>query len=357
MSLIEKLKKNCGVKEAAVLSKSDFFQETQEEEHFPTPVPAINIAISGSMKRGMIPGILLIAGESKRFKSLFALLMAAAYLKKYPDAALLFFDSEFGISMDYMRSIGIDTDRVLHVPVKTIEELKVEMTKQLDALEADDKVAIMVDSLGNLASKKELEDALSGKDVTDMTRAKAAKSLFRIITPYVKMKRIPAIFVMHTYKTQEMYAKDVVSGGTGGYYSANDIWIIGRRQQKDGKELTGFEFIINIEKSRQVIEGSKIPIEVSFDHGINRFSGLLEIAEHLGFVVKPSQGWYSRVINGEQEEKKWRKKDTNTKEFWKPLLTDEKFDEAIQNLYRLSKDKRLLAEDEIDEEKEEMTDE
>jgi hypothetical protein len=143
------------------------------------------------------------------------------------------------------------------------------------------------------------------------------------------------VVVNHTYKTMEMYAKDVVGGGTGSYYSADTIFILGRQQEKDGTDLTGYNFIINVEKSRYVKEKSKIPISVSFQDGISKWSGLLEMALDAGVVVKPSNGWYSRVDTktGKVDDKKYRVDDTEAKEFWLPILTDNTFVEYVKNRY------------------------
>ena len=153
---------------------------------------------------------------------------------------------------------------------------------------------IIVDSIGNLASKKEVEDALEGKSVADMTRAKQLKSLFRMVTPHLNLKDIPMVVVNHTYKEMSMYPKDIVGGGTGSYYGADNIWILGRQQDKDDKEIKGYHFVINVEKSRYVREKAKIPITVSFDGGINKWSGLLDIALESGHVIKPSNGLTTR---------------------------------------------------------------
>ena len=148
---------------------------------------------------------------------------------------------------------------------------------QLNDLERTDQVMIIVDSVGNLASKKEVDDALDGKSVADMTRAKQMKSLFRMITPHLTLKDIPAVVVNHTYKEIGLFPKDIVSGGTGIYYSADNIFIIGRQQEKKGTDVVGYNFIINVEKSRYVREKSKIPIEVSWEGGISKWSGLLDM--------------------------------------------------------------------------------
>jgi len=208
--------------------------------------------------------------------------------------------------------------------------------QQLNGVERGDNIMVVVDSVGNLASKKEVEDALEGKSVADMTRAKQMKSLFRMITPHLTIKDIPAIVVNHTYKEIGLFPKDVVSGGTGIYYSADNIFIIGRRQQKTGTEVTGYEFIINVEKSRFVREKSKIPVEVTWENGISKWSGLLDMAMASGHVIKPSNGWYQRVDmdTGEAVDPKVRAKDLG-KDFWLPVLSDKRFGDWVKKSYTI----------------------
>jgi len=335
MSILDKIKKNSSIKESAILSKSKFFTN---KDMIPTSVPIINVALSGRLDGGLTPGLTMWAGPSKHFKTAFSLLMAKSYLDKYPDAALLFYDSEFGTPQSYFDSFGIDTERVLHTPLTDIEQLKSDIMQQLQNVDRGDRLIIIIDSIGNLASKKEVDDALEGKTVADMTRAKAVKSLFRMVTPHLTMKDVPMIVVNHTYKEIGMFPKDIVGGGTGSYYSADNIFILGRQQEKEGTEVVGYNFIINVEKSRYVKEKSKIPVSVSFDGGISRWSGLLDIALDAGLVIKPSNGWYSRVdvTTGEVEDKKYRLKETDTKDFWMPLITSEKFQSYVKDKYQIA---------------------
>jgi RecA/RadA recombinase len=296
------------------------------------------VALSGKLDGGLTPGLTMWAGPSKHFKTAFSLLMAKSYLDKYPDAALLFYDSEFGTPQSYFDSFGIDTNRVLHTPLTDIEQLKFDVMAQLTQLERGEHLIIVIDSIGNLASKKEVDDALDGKSVADMSRAKQVKSLFRMITPHLSLKDIPMVVVNHTYKEIGLYPKDIVGGGTGSYYSADNIFIIGRQQEKEGTEVIGYNFIINVEKSRYVKEKSKIPVSVSYDGGISTWSGLLDLAIESKHVVKPSNGWYSKVdvATGEVEDKKYREKDTDTKEFWMPILKQKSFREFIEDKYTVS---------------------
>ena len=333
-SIMDKLKKNSKVKETSILSESKLFTE---KDMISTDVPMINVALSGSVDGGLAPGLTVLAGPSKHFKTSFGLIMASAYLKKYPDAVLLFYDSEFGSPQSYFKQFEIDTSRVLHTPIANVEELKFDIIGQMEGLDRDDKVVIVIDSVGNLASKKELDDAINEKSVADMSRAKALKGLFRMCTPYLNMKNIPLIAVNHTYQEIGLFPKAIVSGGTGIYYSADNIWILGRRQNKKGTEVTGYDFVINVEKSRYVKEKSKIPISVSWEGGVQKYSGLLDIAMQGQYVAKPSNGWYSRVNRetGELFESKVREAATLEEDFWKPIFEETDFANFLKEAYQI----------------------
>jgi hypothetical protein len=223
---------------------------------------------------------------------------------------------------------------------------------QLQELGKDDKLIIILDSIGNLASKKEVDDSIEGKSVADMTRAKQIKSLFRMITPHLTIKDIPMVVVNHTYKEIGMFPRDIVGGGTGSYYSADTIWILGRQQDKTAGEVSGYNFIINVEKSRFVREKSKIPVTVSFEGGIQKYSGLLDVALEGGFIQKPSNGWYSKVDQSTGElGQKYREADTHHKDFWGDLLKNEKFKEYINQKYAISYGS-IMREDDVLEETE-----
>ncbi len=331
---MDKLKKNSKISNTEVLSDSKFFTE---KDMVPTDVPMVNVALSGSIDGGVTPGLTVLAGPSKHFKTSFALLMAGAYLKAKKDAVMLFYDSEFGSPQSYFEQFGIDTSRVLHTPIANVEQLKFDLIGQLENLDREDDVIVVIDSIGNLASKKELEDAMNEKSVADMSRAKALKGLFRMVTPYLTMKNIPMLAVNHTYKEIGLFPKDVVGGGTGIYYSADNIWIIGRQQDKVGTEIKGYHFIINVEKSRYVKEKSKIPISVSWEGGVQRYSGLVDVGLAGGYISKPSNGWYCRVdtSTGELVDPKVRLADTLKEEFWKPVFEDTDFADFLKKQYSI----------------------
>jgi len=337
-ALIKKLIKNSNSDTTSVLSESNVFNNITITR---TRVPILNLVLSAKFQGGLTSGLTLIAGPSKHFKSNLGLVAVASYLNADPEAVCLFYDSEKGVTKSYLKSMGVDPDRVIYTRITTVEQLRNDVVSQLDKLERGDKVIIFVDSVGNTASKKEMADALSDNDKQDMTRAKALKGMFRMVTPYLTDIDIPMVCICHTYDTQEMYSKKVISGGTGLMYSADTAIILGKQQVKEGTEVAGYDFIMNVEKSRFVKEKSKFPLRVTYEGGISMYSGLIELAMDLGFVITPTKGWRSRsFLNAETgemvpEEKKWREADTNCVEFWKPLFKHQAFNDAVEAKYKI----------------------
>lgn len=337
MSFMKKLQKATVVENSAAMDKSSFFNA---RNLIALPVPVMNLAYSGRLDGGFSAGMHLVCGPSKHFKSNLCMVACKAFQDKYEDSVIIFYDSEFGSLPEYWENAHIDISRVLHVPVKNMEELKFDIMKKLEAIEAGikegetTKVMFYVDSLGNLASKKEIEDALKESGAADMTRAKVGKSLARMITPYLKLLEIPFFAIQHTYDTMEMYSKKVVSGGQGWVLSSDSIFIMGKRQVKDGSELAGFEFVMNTDKSRMIKEKSSIPITVTFTGGIDKFSGLLDIGLASGWVTKPKNGWYTRPKF--DDGKNWREAQTRSDEFWGPLLANKQFQDDVQQMFSLT---------------------
>lgn len=340
--LIDRILKTSSIELKSVLSDSDIFNN---KDVIPTPIPIINGAFSGDYDGGIVSGLTILAGQSKSFKSMLGLLCMKSYLDKYPEAVAIIYDCEGGITTSYLKSFGIDADRVVLMPFNHLEELKFDLTKQLVAAKRGDKVFIFVDSIGNAASLKELQDAIDEKSVADMQRAKFIKGLFRIITPSLVSKDIPCVMIAHVYSEMGMFPRTIVSGGSGIMLAANQVFIITKSQEKEGGELVGYNFTITIEKSRFVKEKSKFTFSVTWDKGIRKYSGLMDVALESGHVIKPSNGWYQRVDmdTGEVIDKKYRMKETFTKEFWQPILDSESFKSFFKNKFQLGHD---AAEDE-----------
>lgn len=347
MSLAKKLLSNSRISRTTMLTESSLADESYL---CITDTPIVNMALSGHFDGGLRSGMGILAGPSKHFKTLLGLHIIANYMIENPDAVMLFYDSEKGASLDYISSAGIDLDRVVRVPIKNVEELKFDLTHQFDTLSKEkadnpkkyvEKLVVFIDSIGNLASKREADNALNENSAADMTRAKELKSLFRVVTPYLEELNVPMVAVNHTYDTLEMFSKTVMSGGQGPMLSADWVFIMGKRQLKEGKDVIGSEFVLNIEKSRTVKERSKLPLAVSFASGIDKWSGLLELAKLGGFLTSKGPWWYPTWLGEDKPVKKSQMDDA----FWQSLLDHEPFCKYCTGLYKLNAGSDVSTED------------
>lgn len=350
MGLKDRLLKNSTIKDAASLAVSRLFEK---KDIINLPCKMLNLALSGdAMNGGMCPGIIQIAAESKHFKSKFAIEMVKAFLNKFPEGVVLFYDSEYGTPESYFNDINLNN--IIHTPIVNLEEFKHDIVKQLNEIERGEKVLIFVDSLGNIPSLKELSDAEAGKDTQDMTRAKIMKSIFRMIMPLINQKDIYSVMVNHTYKTIEMYSKDIPTGGTGSVYNSNVIWTISKAKEKesvthvneDGKkktsdELTGYKFTLNAYKSRFIKEESKFPISVKFDNGINDWSGMFDLAVESGYIKKVSPQTYARkdvtldMIEKGSAKAYRRREIEDNEDYMSALFEETDFNEFLKGEYQI----------------------
>lgn len=346
-ALLQKLLKVGSTTGASILADSSIFAE---KNPVTTQLPILNIAFSGEVDGGLVSGLTIFAGESKTFKSALSLYCMKAYLDKYDDSVAIFYDTEYGVTKSYLETFGIDPARVIHIPIEHVEQLKFDFVKKLDEIKKGDHVFFLVDSIGQISSKKEVDDAVDEKSVADMSRAKAIRSLLRLVTIQLAKKELPCIMINHVYKTMEMFSKTVIPGGTAVTYSANQIFVISKAQEKtnDG-ELKGWNFTLNVEKSRFVKEKSKLAFQVLYNKGVQKYSGILDIALDGKFVQKPKNGWYQLVDQqtGELVGKLYRESETGCSEFLGKVIEDTSFKEYVKQKYCLTG--ITLTDDQVDE--------
>lgn len=329
--LISKIIKNSGIQLANVYADSELINST--EEFAPTTIPMLNVALSGKWNGGVSSGITILAGPSKMGKTFIGLIFVKAYLDKYPDSVCIFLDTEFGAGKGYFERLHIDTERIIHMPIKNIEEAKFALTGIYDKMERGERVITFFDSIGNIASKKEMDDAIDGKSVQDMSRAKQLKSFFRIITPYVNLLNIPFIGINHTYQTTDFFPTTTMSGGSGVQYSANTVLFLSKSKDKDGTSLIGFDFKLKAEKSRFIREGSVFSMNVSFEEGIDPYSDLFDFALESGFITSPTKGFYQKNEKYGDPTKYRKSAFERNPEIWQSLITDEDFIHAYEKRY------------------------
>jgi hypothetical protein len=332
--LLDRLRKNSDLK-PELLKNSKYFAS---DEFVKTDVPILNLAFTGSFKGGMPKsGITMIAAPPKHFKTNFMLEMMKGFQNdnKDKDFFIVLYDSEKGYTPEYFEKAGLDMERIDHRFITSVEEWKSDIANLVENIEEGDNVLIVVDSIGMLPSKKEAQDALDGKDTVDMTRAKQLKSAFRIITPHICKKNVPVIIVNHSYQTLDLYGKEVAAGGRGAQYAGHTLWFITKAKDMDGKEQEGFVFTIRSGLSRYVKENATFPVTAEFGSGIQKYSGIFDIAKDLGFIESPKQGWYKHKSWSEDVPSKRRKDLEDDEKFMQSLIDDEDFEKAVNLKFKL----------------------
>ncbi|BAU40128.1 hypothetical protein [Ralstonia phage RSP15] len=338
----------------AILEDSIF---KEKKANYSTPVPMINGMMSADTMGGINPGVTIVMGDSRTFKTNFCVLNAKAFQDQHEDGYVVFFDCEFGAANSF-KTFGIDESRVIHVPFTTIEQMKIEVSQMLDALEEGEKIFILIDSVSQVASKKEVNDAVEGKDVSDMTRAKSLNSFWRIVTPILTIKNIPLFAINSFYAdTTNKYAENIMKGGKQGFLSADTILMVTRSQEKDDKakdeKLKGWSFNYTVMKSRFVKEKSKFSLLVTYAGGIDLNSGLFDLAMNSGLITMPKSGWYKidedclkEVDPSLDADKLWRKAEIEESGFLMKLAKNKTFRESFRSRYAIEAGAMYSEEDE-----------
>ena len=261
-----------------------------------------NALLSGSIYGG-IPNnkITAIAGETSTGKTFFCLGMVQHFLESNPDAGVIYFESESAISKQMIEDRGIDSNRMLLVPVTTVQEFRLQAIKILDKYNeqtAKERKPLMfvLDSLGMLSTSKDVEDSEAGKETRDMTRAQVVKSIFRVLTLKLGKANVPLIVTNHTYDVVGAYIPTKeMGGGSGLKYAASTIVYLSKKKEKDGKEVVGNIIKCKTAKSRLTKENSDVETRLYYDRGLDRYYGLLELGEKYGVFERKG----NRIVVGE----------------------------------------------------------
>jgi RecA/RadA recombinase len=277
---------------------------------------SFNALLSGSIYGGL-PGnrITAIAGEAATGKTFFALGILKNYLEKDKDAGVVLFESENAVSKDMIEARGVDSKRVVVVPVSTVQEFRTQAIKILDKyLEQDPKdrqpLMFVLDSLGMLSTTKEMTDTGEGKETRDMTRSQIVKSTFRVLTLKLGQAGVPMLMTNHTYDViGSMFPQKEMGGGSGLKYAASTIIYLGKRKEKIGTEVVGNIIHCKTYKSRITKENSQIDVKLTYKKGLDKYYGLLQLGEEAGIFKKVSTRYempdgskvFGKTINDEPE--------------------------------------------------------
>ena len=256
---------------------------------------AFNALLSGTIYGGMPSNkITAIAGEAATGKTFFALGICKAFLDKDPDAGIIYFESESAISKQMIEARGIDSKRMVIVPVATVQEFRNQSIKILDKyIEQTEKtkkpLMFVLDSLGMLSTTKEMEDTAAGKETRDMTRSQIVKSTFRVLTLKLGRANIPMIMTNHTYDViGSMFPQKEMGGGSGLKYAASSIIYLSKRKDKEGTEVVGNIIHCKNFKSRLTKENAMIDVKLTYKTGLDKYYGLIELGEEAGIFKKVS---------------------------------------------------------------------
>jgi len=256
---------------------------------------SFNALLSGSIYGGL-PGnrITAIAGEAATGKTFFALGILKRFLDKDKDAGVVLFESENAVSKDMIESRGVDSKRVVVVPVSTVQEFRAQAIKIVDKyLEQEEKdrqpLMFVLDSLGMLSTTKEMTDTAEGKETRDMTRSQIVKSTFRVLTLKLGQANVPLLMTNHTYDViGSMFPQKEMGGGSGLKYAASTIIYLGKRKEKIGTEVIGNIIHCKIYKSRITKENAQVDVKLTYKKGLDKYYGLLELGEEAGIFKKVS---------------------------------------------------------------------
>ena len=277
---------------------------------------ALNALLSGSIYGGMPSNkITAIAGEAATGKTFFALGIVKAFLDKNKEAGVIYFESESALTKDLVEARGIDSKRMVVVPVATVQEFRHQSIKVVDKyLEQDASkrkpLMFVLDSLGMLSTTKEMEDTAEGKETRDMTRSQIVKAAFRVLTLKLGKAKVPMIMTNHTYDViGSMFPQKEMGGGSGLKYAASNIVYLSKRKEKDGKEIVGNIIHCKNYKSRLTKENALIDVRLTYKDGLDKYYGLLDLAlkheifKSVSTRIELPDGTkqYAKTINNEPE--------------------------------------------------------
>ena len=254
-----------------------------------------NALLSGSIHGGLPSNkITAIAGESATGKTFFLMGMCKNFLDANPDAGVIYFESESAITKQMVIDRGIDPQRMVMFPVTTVQEFRTQALKVLDKYleqnEADRKpIMLCLDSLGMLSTTKEVEDTADGKETRDMTRAQVLKSIFRVLTLKLGRAKVPMVVTNHTYDVVgSMFPTKEMGGGSGLKYAASSIVYLSKKKEKDGTEVIGNIVHCKNHKSRITVENKMVDVRLTYDKGLDKYYGLLDLALKYGIFKNVS---------------------------------------------------------------------
>ena len=254
-----------------------------------------NALLSGSLYGGLPQNkITALAGESATGKTFFLMGMVKNFLDANSNGCVYYFESESAITKQMIIDRGINPDRMKLMPVVTVQQFRTQVVNMLNLyLETEESkrppIFFCLDSLGMLSTTKEIEDTAQGKETRDMTRAQVLKAAFRVLTLKLGKAKVPMVVTNHTYDVVgSMFPQKEMGGGSGLKYAASSIVYLSKKKEKDGTEVIGNIIHCKNHKSRLTVENKMVDVRLTYDKGLDKYYGLLDIAEKYNIFKKVS---------------------------------------------------------------------
>lgn len=290
MSFLQKMKKTLEKDNPYVTIVNDGLL-SDVDEYISTGSYTLNGLLSGTIYGG-IPNkkITVFAGETTVGKTYLCLSIIKNFLDENENNVCVYMESEGALTKQMFVDREIDPSRVMVIPIQTVQDFRKTTLKILNEYIKDgkpNKMLMVLDSLGNLSTTKEMEDSLEGKETQDMTRSRLIKSAFRTITLNLAEANVPLIVTNHVYEEQGLYPKKIMSGGSGIHYNASVTIFLSKRKEKDSSgDVVGNILTAKVVKSRITKENTSGELFLSYTKGLNPYYGLLDIAEKYGLVKR-----------------------------------------------------------------------
>ncbi len=293
MDFLKKIIKETGNEYASIVAEGVTAGDI--ESFIDTGSYSFNALLSGSINGGLPSNkITALAGESATGKTFFVLGMVKHFLDANPEGGVLYFESESALTKSMVEDRGIDSTRMVIVPITTVQEFRTQAIKIVDSyleqpIEQRQPLFLALDSLGMLSTTKEVEDTTEGKETRDMTRAQIIKAAFRVLTLKLGRAKVPMVITNHTYDVVGSYVPmKEMGGGHGLKYAASTIIYLSKKKDKDGTEVVGNIVKCKIQKSRITKENTSVDVRISYDKGLDKYYGLLDLAVKHGIFKQVS---------------------------------------------------------------------
>ena len=290
---------------------------------------SLNAIISGSVFGGIpvgrITGIIGLSGTGKTL--IMNKIMANAIRKSYRP---IYFDSESALDKMTAERLGCDVSTIKHVPIETIEDCKHQiitlLSKLIDA-NLKKKVIIFIDSLGNLVTRKEIEDSIENSGATDMgSKAKILGSMIRQMTHKAAKSEVPIIFSNHIIGNPAEKYPTLVKQQPGGFkctYLPSVVLQLSTTNEKieDAEDdaiisklsesVAGVNLRALITKNRFAPPFIETTMKLNYKTGLSKYIGLLEMAKSCGLFTKTGNQY---VLDGKTVG--YAKNFQDSAEFW-----------------------------------------